>query len=124
MDLWLAGWGSTGNTMDHSRRAMGYVGLALSQAIFIMALSASNATATNRASRNLHAQCVDRIMHAPTSWFEATPSGRILSRLSADMSLVDKMFGWVSDDVSDLLPLSLHLCNLPQVASHLPRFAS
>ena len=42
-----------------------------------------------RSSNSLHFQCLNTLMHAPVSWFDATPSGRILSRFSSDLSVVD-----------------------------------
>ena len=42
-----------------------------------------------RSSNSLHFQCLDTIMHAPVSWFDSTPSGRIISRFSSDLSVVD-----------------------------------
>jgi len=40
-------------------------------------------------SRNLYRVLVCRLLHAPCLFFERTPTGRILSRLSEDTSTVD-----------------------------------
>ncbi|KAI9217375.1 hypothetical protein BC828DRAFT_391293, partial [Blastocladiella britannica] len=42
-----------------------------------------------RASRNLHAVLIKRVMHAPMRWFDVTPAGRITSRFSGDIEKVD-----------------------------------
>ena len=44
---------------------------------------------TTRASLTLHEDVLRTLLHAPVSWFQETPSGRILSRLSSDLSVVD-----------------------------------
>ena len=41
------------------------------------------------ASRILHHDMVDRILHAPMMFFDTTPLGRVINRLSRDMDTVD-----------------------------------
>ena len=53
--------------------------------------SSANAFACTKAARAIHGDCLKRMMHAPMSWFEGTPSGRILSRFSGDLSICDQM---------------------------------
>ena len=57
----------------------------------IMAVSAFNAYRTTSASLHLHNLIVLRLLHAPTSWWEKTPSGRVLSRFSGDLNMMDRM---------------------------------
>jgi ABC-type multidrug transport system fused ATPase/permease subunit len=42
-----------------------------------------------RASQNLHSQLIQRVLGAPTSFFDKTPVGRIVTRFSKDMDQVD-----------------------------------
>jgi hypothetical protein len=86
-DLWLAGWVSPSNTLTTVTRASVYVGLSLGQSLAVWSLSMWNNCATNRASRTVHHDCINRLLHAPSSWFQKTPSGRILSRFSGDMAM-------------------------------------
>ena len=41
------------------------------------------------ASRTLHADTVRRLSWAPLWWYDATPSGRILSRYTSDVGVID-----------------------------------
>jgi ABC-type multidrug transport system fused ATPase/permease subunit len=45
--------------------------------------------AAAQASISLHGDTVRRVLYAPISWYDATPSGRIIGRLATDMSIVD-----------------------------------
>jgi len=47
----------------------------------------------------IHKSTVSHVMHAPFAWFEATPSGRILSRFSADLGQVDHLLVMLLDDI-------------------------
>ncbi|URE11509.1 ABC transporter C family member [Musa troglodytarum] len=42
-----------------------------------------------QSSKSLFIQLLDSLLHAPMSFFDSTPLGRILTRVSADMSIVD-----------------------------------
>ena len=42
------------------------------------------------ASRKLHGGMMKSVMRAPISWFEATPTGRVLNRFSSDISAIDQ----------------------------------
>ncbi|KAI0255115.1 ABC transporter [Lactifluus subvellereus] len=43
------------------------------------------------ASRRLHHDAIDRVMHSPMSFFETTPVGRIMNRFSKDIDTIDNM---------------------------------
>ena len=50
-----------------------------------------------RASKNIHGDCLHNLLQAPLSWFESVPSGRILSRFSADLAIMDVQFSFYGD---------------------------
>lgn len=43
-----------------------------------------------RASRRLHGEMMDRVIRAPTGWFDKTPIGRVINRFSSDMQSIDR----------------------------------
>jgi len=46
------------------------------------------------ASQKLHNQMLSRIMHAPVSFFETTPLGRIINRFGDDTEIMDSYVCW------------------------------
>lgn len=45
--------------------------------------------ATTKAAKQIHLRLLSRVIHCPTSFFDKTPSGRIMNRLGEDQALVD-----------------------------------
>ena len=91
-DVWLALWVRHYDELDDGDKhtyGLVYVGGCLLQLVLMLLLSASNALASINASRTLHSECLEALLHAPMSWFESTPSGRVTSRFSGDLSVID-----------------------------------
>ncbi|KAH9260151.1 hypothetical protein BASA81_001926 [Batrachochytrium salamandrivorans] len=100
-DLLLAFWIQEANTYtfdQNVRRAFLYLGLACAQVVGIECLSLWNMIGSVKASKRLHADVVNTLLHAPTSFYESTPSGRIVGRLSGDLNSVDRPMSFVFDD--------------------------
>lgn len=96
-NLWLSAWTSdsqvfNGSNYPASQRDMriGVFGaLGLAQGLFVLISSIWSTYAVNHASKTLHGQLLSNILRAPMSFFDTTPTGRIVNRFSGDISTVD-----------------------------------
>merc|ERR1719310_2529491 len=93
-DLWLAHWvteDAAGNVEEGDN--LGYAGvyavIATVHSFFMIGAGTILAEACLRASGNVHRDSLVRILKAPMGWFESIPSGRILTRFSSDLTVVD-----------------------------------
>lgn len=66
-----------------------YLGLSLVGAFATLAYIVVGYVAGLRASRVLFVQMLDRVVRAPTRFFDKTPTGRILNRFVADIAALD-----------------------------------
>jgi len=74
LSFYLAGYGLTG---------FGFLVLILSSTLSLMLFGV-------RASRSTHNQLLDSVLRAPISFFDRTPTGRIVSRFARDTNQIDK----------------------------------
>ncbi|KAL1937459.1 hypothetical protein VTO73DRAFT_13182 [Trametes versicolor] len=70
-----------------------YAGLGVAQALTFFMMGATFATLTYFSSKSLHRAAINRVMHAPMSFFETTPLGRIMNRFSKDVDTIDNTLG-------------------------------
>ena len=78
-------------SFSHSGMFLGvYAALGFSQALFDLLTAFALALGGIFASRKLHDSMMDSIMHAPMSFFDTTPLGRILNRFSKDVYTIDE----------------------------------
>ncbi|KII89764.1 hypothetical protein PLICRDRAFT_39929 [Plicaturopsis crispa FD-325 SS-3] len=70
-----------------------YAGLGVAQAVSFFFMGSCFAALTYFASQRLHQLAIGRVMHAPMSFFETTPLGRIMNRFSKDIDTIDNMLG-------------------------------
>ena len=74
------------------RRVKGLLGLlSLAALLFVLVQQLSCVALSIKASARVHAQAFRAISRAPLSFFETTPTGRILARFGNDMNVVDTM---------------------------------
>lgn len=66
-----------------------YLGLSLAVAVGIVCHQAVMAWGTLRAGARLHDELLAAVFRAPMAWYDATPVGRTLNLLSADLGVVD-----------------------------------
>ncbi|KAJ3514870.1 hypothetical protein NLJ89_g2120 [Agrocybe chaxingu] len=90
---WLVWWQE--RTFNHPQGFyMGiYAGLGVGQAVANFLMGAAFAVLTYFASQSLHRDAIRRVMHAPMSFFETTPLGRIMNRFSKDIDTIDNLLG-------------------------------
>lgn len=88
-ELWLGNWSRTDPT--NFRLGLGvYFGVVAFMVIFGLLRSLSFVRVSANASVKLHSRFVDHLLHAPINlFFDVTPSGRILNRLSNDLDHMD-----------------------------------
>ncbi|KAJ7510425.1 ABC transporter [Mycena galericulata] len=65
----------------------------VSQAITFFFMGSTFAMLTYFASQTLHKRALTRVMHAPMSFYETTPLGRILHRFTKDCDTIDSTLG-------------------------------
>ncbi|RPD61094.1 P-loop containing nucleoside triphosphate hydrolase protein [Lentinus tigrinus ALCF2SS1-7] len=70
-----------------------YAALGVSQAFTFFMMGATFASLTYFASQAMHKQAINRVMHAPMTFFETTPLGRIMNRFSKDIDTIDNTLG-------------------------------
>ncbi|XP_019669254.2 ATP-binding cassette sub-family C member 2 isoform X6 [Felis catus] len=103
-NLWLSAWTNDSKTYNGTNypasqrdlRVGVYGALGLVQGVFVLIGNLCSARASTHASNILHKQLLTNILRAPMSFFDTTPTGRIVNRFAGDISTVD-----------DTLPLSL-----------------
>nr|KAG5699779.1 hypothetical protein BaRGS_013499 [Batillaria attramentaria] len=72
----------------------------IAQVIFLAVFNWLYWTRMVYAAREMHARLANRILHYPMSFFDTTPSGRILNRVSRDVETIDN---WLPLIVRDFL---------------------
>ncbi|XP_049867758.1 multidrug resistance-associated protein 1 isoform X3 [Pectinophora gossypiella] len=106
-NYWLAEWSNDphmmmNGTVDTKRRDMYlgvYGGLGIGQAISSFFSDLMPYLACWRAAKVIHAQLLDNVLKTPLQFFEVTPLGRILSRFSKDVDVLDELLPQESADV-------------------------
>ncbi|XP_059141154.1 multidrug resistance-associated protein 1-like [Physella acuta] len=84
--------------MDENNFYIGIYGVfGILQTLFVMGYSLTESFRSIHASRKLHSSMLQCILHAPMSFFDTTPVGRIINRFSKDM-----------DDVDEQIPMTFH----------------
>jgi len=99
LDAWLGFWsgdrfGWTKHGKTHYYLLI-YFCMFLVNAVFVYSRSLLYYYFSTRASRNLHGHMLDRVLRLPQSFFDSTPSGRIINRFSRDTEVLDSLLPMV-----------------------------
>ncbi|GMM34217.1 ATP-binding cassette bilirubin transporter [Saccharomycopsis crataegensis] len=95
--LWLKHWADVNDSDDSSTSTVFLVtvytilGLVSGISVLCVSLSFSYFSAIS-ASKAIHEELVTSILKSPMSFFETTPTGRVLNRFSEDISRLDERF--------------------------------
>ncbi|XP_024869920.1 multidrug resistance-associated protein 1 isoform X5 [Temnothorax curvispinosus] len=96
--VWLSVWSNDNSvrndTIDTAKRDM-YLGvygaLGFGQGVTVFAMALFLAKGTVVASRRIFESTLQLVLHNPMSFFDRTPTGRILSRLGKDIDVIDNI---------------------------------
>ncbi|XP_072883060.1 ATP-binding cassette sub-family C member 2 [Hemitrygon akajei] len=97
-NLWLSDWTNDANRYINATNEVaarnwriGIFGvLGLAQGIFVLLGAFLIAGRTIAASRDLHSRLLHNILHLPMSFFDTTPTGRIVNRFAKDIYTIDE----------------------------------
>ncbi|KAM6346782.1 ATP-binding cassette sub-family C member 2 [Alca torda] len=122
-NLWLSAWtddaqhylNQTYPVEQRDLRIGVFGALGVSQALFLLFATILSAQGAVRASRVMHQQLLSNIFRVPMSFFDTTPSGRIVNRFAKDIFTIDETIpmsfrSWLScfmAIISTLLMISL-----------------
>ncbi|XP_071419361.1 ATP-binding cassette sub-family C member 2 isoform X2 [Pithys albifrons albifrons] len=97
-NLWLSAWtddaqhylNQTYPAEQRDLRIGVFGALGVSQALFLLFATVLSAQGAMRASRVMHQQLLSNILRVPMSFFDTTPTGRIVNRFAKDIFTVDE----------------------------------
>lgn len=93
--VWLSAWTNDavaqGRQNNTSTRLGVYAALGLLQGLLVMLSAFTMVVGAIQAARLLHAALLDNKIRSPQSFFDTTPSGRILNRFSKDIYVIDEV---------------------------------
>ena len=103
---------------DNSLRYLAvYVSCSIGHVCFLVLSSTIWAYGGVRASRSLHSGTINRLAFAPLWWYDDTPSGRILSRYTSDIGIVDMQLSEEGDNFGQISMMCASLTGVMLVSS-------
>jgi ATP-binding cassette, subfamily C (CFTR/MRP), member 1 len=122
-DVWISLWTSDTNFVRFSKGFYlgGYGGFAMLVGVITFFRSYFLAVFGIHASKTLHMNLITSVFRAPMSFFDTTPTGRILSRFSKDMFSMDQE---LTESIDFVLFMALSLIfSMATIAFATPWFA-
>ncbi|KAM6105939.1 LOW QUALITY PROTEIN: ATP-binding cassette sub-family C member 2 [Pterocles gutturalis] len=97
-NLWLSEWTDDAQRYQNQTYPEGqqdlrigvFGALGVSQALFLLFATLLSARSAMRASRIMHQQLLSNILRVPMSFFDTTPTGRIVNRFAKDIFTIDE----------------------------------
>ncbi|XP_033917701.1 ATP-binding cassette sub-family C member 2 isoform X1 [Melopsittacus undulatus] len=97
-NLWLSAWTDDAQRylnetypLEQRDLRIGVFGaLGVSQALFLLFATILSAYGATRASRVMHQQLLSNILRVPMSFYDTTPTGRIVNRFAKDIFTIDE----------------------------------
>ncbi|XP_019398025.1 PREDICTED: voltage-dependent T-type calcium channel subunit alpha-1G [Crocodylus porosus] len=94
-NVWLSDWTNepviNGTQHNTSMRLGVYAALGLLQGVLVLISSFTLAMGGISAAQKLHAALLENKFHTPQSFFDTTPTGRIINRFSKDIYVIDEV---------------------------------
>ncbi|NWV02567.1 MRP3 protein, partial [Ptilonorhynchus violaceus] len=94
-NVWLSDWTNepvvNGTQHNTAMRIGVYAALGLLQGLIVLISSFTLAMGGISAARTLHAALLENKFHTPQSFFDTTPTGRIINRFSKDIYVIDEV---------------------------------
>ncbi|XP_077632923.1 ATP-binding cassette sub-family C member 3 isoform X1 [Crocuta crocuta] len=94
-NVWLSAWtneAAAGSRQNNTSTRLGvYAALGILQGLLVMVSAMTLTVGSVQAARALHQALLRNKMRSPQSFFDTTPSGRILNRFSKDIYVIDEV---------------------------------
>ncbi|KFH72941.1 hypothetical protein MVEG_00166 [Podila verticillata NRRL 6337] len=104
MNYWLSLWSNQELSTSTSTNITIYVAFAIAQFMMIAVASRLLSLAIIKTTASMHSQAFNHVIHAPLSFYDTTPIGRILNRFSKDVDALDSnLWGTLNDIFITLL---------------------
>ncbi|XP_075417735.1 ATP-binding cassette sub-family C member 3 isoform X1 [Tenrec ecaudatus] len=124
-NVWLSAWTNEamvpGTQNNTSLRLGVYASLGILQGLLVLLAALLLALGGVQASRSLHQALLSNSLRAPQSFFDTTPSGRILNRFSKDIYVIDEVLAPTIQMLLDVFFNSI--CTLVVIVTSTPLFA-
>nr|XP_021410687.1 canalicular multispecific organic anion transporter 2 [Lonchura striata domestica] len=94
-NVWLSDWTNepvvNGTQHNTAMRIGVYAALGLLQGLIVLICSFTLALGGINAARTLHAALLENKFHTPQSFYDTTPTGRVINRFSKDIYVIDEV---------------------------------
>ncbi|KAF9172843.1 hypothetical protein BGX21_001195 [Mortierella sp. AD011] len=99
MNYWLSLWSNQTLGLPVSTNIAVYISFAICQFIIVATASVLLSFAIIGTTEKMHSKAFDKVIHAPMSFFDTTPIGRIINRFSKDVDSLDNVLWGTLNDI-------------------------